>query len=311
LGDNELTVVTDSSAEESVLQARLFGELNNSIYTIMKRFKFILVGLLMFPALALSQPEMPVEEWTGKTILLIGAHPDDDAGRHGTLAMLQNNGNDVHILLMTSGNVGTYDPNMTRTRLAQIRRQEQLAAMADLGIPESNYINLGYTDGMLEFADKEEVVRRLVYHIRELKPDVLIAFEPGWGYQKWHKTDHRAAAYLAVDAARAAEWFLLFPEQIEQEGLEAHSIREYMFWGSEGSNTTVDISDYVENKISSRSRHLSQFTSMRDNYISSNLEDLPGDEAEQFMERLRRTTGLEEYFRYYRGAPDGAGSKRD
>ena len=267
--------------------------------------------LLLIPVFTQAQPEVPVEEWEGKTILLIGAHPDDDAGRHGTLAMLQDNGNDVHILLMTSGNVGTFDRNMTRTRLAKIRRAEQLAAMAELGIPESNYHNLGYTDGMLEFADKEEVVRRLVKIIRQLKPDVLFAFEPGWGYQKWHKTDHRAAAYLAVDAARAAEWFLIFPEQIEQDGLEAHSIREYMFWGSEGVNTTVDISNYVENKVMSRSKHLSQFTSMRDNYISSNIEDLPEGEADAFMQRLRESTGPEEYYRYYRGAPDGAGAKRD
>lgn len=276
----------------------------------MKNFTLSFLLLLM-PAALLAQPEIPVEEWEGKTILLIGAHPDDDAGRHGTLAMLQDHGNEVHILLMTSGNVGTYDKNMTRTKLAKIRRQEQLAAMSELGIPESNYHNLGYTDGMLEFADKKEVVRRLVKHIREIKPDVLIAFEPGWGYQKWHKSDHRAAAYLAVDAARAAEWFLVFPEQIEQDGLEAHSINEYMFWGSEGSNTTVDISDYVENKVMSRSRHVSQFTSMRDNYISSNLEDLPEGEAEEFMKRLRERTGPEEHFRYYRGAPDGAGSRRE
>lgn len=276
----------------------------------MKQFSLFFLFLLI-PAALLAQPEIPVEEWEGKTILLIGAHPDDDAGRHGTLAMLQDHGNDVHILLMTSGNVGTYDRNMTRTKLAQIRRQEQLAAMSELGIPESNYHNLGYTDGMLEFADKREVVRRLVKYIREIKPDVLVAFEPGWGYQKWHKTDHRAAAYLAVDAARAAEWFLVFPEQIEQDGLEAHGINEYMFWGSEGSNTTVDISDYVENKVMSRSRHVSQFTSMRDNYISSDLEDLPDGEAEEFMKSLRERTGPEEEFRYYRGAPDGAGSRRD
>jgi len=245
---------------------------------MMKKNSLILISLLI-PFTLLAQPEIPVEEWTGKTILLIGAHPDDDAGRHGTLALLNDNGNDVYILLMTSGNVGTYDPDMTRKRLAEIRRQEQLAAMAELGLGEENYINLGYTDGMLEFADKEEVVKQLVYHIRRLKPDVLIAFEPGWGYQTWHKTDHRSAAYLAVDAARAAEWHLIFPEQIQQQGLEAHSINEYMFWGSEGANTTVDISDC--------------------------------DEAEAYMQRMRDRTGPEEHYRYYKGAPDGAGSRRD
>lgn len=289
--------------------AGCFSLLTKPIF-IMKKLSLTLLTLLL-PVLLVAQPETPVEEWTGKTILLIGAHPDDDAGRHGTLALLKANGNDVYILLMTSGNVGTYDRNMTRQKLAEVRRGEQLAAMAELGLGEEHYINLGYTDGMLEFADRQEVVKQLVYHIRRLQPDVLMAFEPGWGYQTWHKTDHRSAAYLAVDAARAAEWHLIFPEQVQQQGLEPHSINEYMFWGSEGSNTTVDISDFVENKIASRSKHVSQFTSMRDNYISSNIDDLPPDEAEAYMNRMRERTGPTEEFRYYRGAPDGAGSRRD
>ena len=34
-------------------------------------------------------PDVPVEKWTGKTIMLIGAHADDDALSHGTLALLR------------------------------------------------------------------------------------------------------------------------------------------------------------------------------------------------------------------------------
>ena len=198
-----------------------------------------------------TQPDPPVDEWTDKTVLVMGAHPDDDSQAYGTLSMLQENGNDIHVLIMTTGNVGTKDPDMTRNRLSKIRRAEEVEALAVLGIPEGHYINLGYTDGMLEFADEEEVVRRLVYHIRRLQPDVLIAFDPGFGYQTWHKTDHRAAAYLAADAARAAEWRLLFPGQINHDGLEAHRIQEYMFFGGpdKDKNLHVDISGaYAEDK---------------------------------------------------------------
>jgi len=101
------------------------------------------VAVLALPFTAVAQPEIPVEEWTGRTILLIGAHPDDDAGSHGTLAMLQANGNQVYVMLLTTGNVGTGDPTMSRYRLAEIRRQEEVDALAELGIPEENYINLG------------------------------------------------------------------------------------------------------------------------------------------------------------------------
>src|SRR5215469_17133199 len=91
-----------------------------------------------------QKPVTPVEQWTGKTILFIGAHADDDAISHGTLAMLQAHGNQVYVLTITTGNVGTQDPNLSREQLAVIRRQEELAALKELGIPADHYINLGY-----------------------------------------------------------------------------------------------------------------------------------------------------------------------
>jgi LmbE family N-acetylglucosaminyl deacetylase len=267
-----------------------------------------------------AQPETPVEEWTDRTILLVGAHPDDDAQSHGTLAMLQDNGNDVYVLLLTTGNVGTKDPDMTRERLANIRYQEEVDALAELGIPEDNYINLGYTDGMVEFADREEVVKRIVYWIRKLKPTTLMAFNPGWGYQQWHKTDHRAASYLAADAARAAEWPLLFQGQITQKGLEAHRITDYLFYSEpeESTNTYVNISDYAAQKVQSQSKYISQYTSGWKDYRGPNLEDLPGNEGQEFMEELRKEVFEEEVvdgephetFRYYKGFPDAIGSRR-
>ena len=43
--------------------------------------KNILITLILvtLPIFVMAQPEQPVKEWTGKTILLIGAHPDDDS----------------------------------------------------------------------------------------------------------------------------------------------------------------------------------------------------------------------------------------
>lgn len=285
----------------------------------MKKIYGLLV-LMILPALLFAQPEIPVEEWTGKTILLIGAHPDDDSGSHGTLSMLRENGNEVYVLLLTTGNVGTKDPTMTRDRLSKIRRQEELDALKALGIPEGHYINLGYTDGMVEFADKEEVVRRLVWWIRKLKPDVLFAFDPGYGYQKWHKTDHRAAAYLAADAARAAEWRLLFPAQIIHEGLEAHWIQEYMFYSGldKDKNTWVDISDYADRKLEAMTKYISQFSAGWSDYTGPDLEDLKPEDRKDFVDRMRnrvygnKKNGVPvEGFRYYKGLPDGIGQRRD
>ena len=284
----------------------------------MKKLLTLLI-LLLAPLFLYAQPETPVEEWTGRTVLFIGAHPDDDSGSHGTMAMLQANGNDVYVLLLTTGNVGTKDPDMTRDRLAKIRRQEEIDALAELGIPEDHYINLGYTDGMVEFADREEVVKRIVYWIRKLKPETMIAFDPGWGYQKWHKADHRRASYLAADAARAAEWRLIFPGQIIQQDMEAHRITDYLFFSEpdEATNAYVNISDYGEQKVQAISKYISQFTSGWENYRGPDLDDLPGNEGQEYLERLRKRVFEEETkdgkpvetFRYYKGIPDGIGHR--
>jgi len=280
----------------------------------MKKMLFACLMALL-PALAFAQgseqkPEVPVEKWTGKRIMLIGAHADDDAMSHGTLAMLQAHGNQIHIVTLTTGNVGTQDPNLSRTQLAQIRRQEELAALAELGIPGEQYINLGYDDGLLEFEDRKAVVERLVRLIRTIRPDVLLAFDPGRRYQRWHKSDHRTAAYMVADAARAAMWRLLFEGQILQEGLKEYMIPEYLFYDGarEDENIWIDISEFAEKRVNAGAKYVSQFGPGWRNYKPS----LSEAELKQLKESVRSAMRMKdgkpvEGFRYYKGLPDSIG----
>jgi LmbE family N-acetylglucosaminyl deacetylase len=258
-----------------------------------------------------QRPAIAVEKWSGKTIMLIGAHADDDALSHGTLAMLQAHANQIYIVTLTTGNVGTQDANLSRTQLGQIRRQEELAAMGELGIPAEHYINLGYDDGLLEFEDRKAVVENLVRWIRKLRPDVLFAWDPGKNYQRWHKSDHRAASYLAADAARAAMWRLLFEGQITQEGLKEHMIPEYLFYNDydhEDENTWVDITEYVEKKINAGAKYVSQFGPGWKNYKPNLSEAELKQMKDGVRSRIRIKDGKPvEGFRYYRGLPDAIG----
>lgn len=274
------------------------------------------LAVVLFPMLGAAQqnppkPDTPVEKWSGKTVMLIGAHADDDALSHGTLAMLQAHGNKVYIVTLTTGNVGTQDPSLSRTQLAQIRRQEEIAALGELGIPGDHYINLGYDDGLLEFEDRKAVVENLVRLIRKLRPDVLFAWDPGKNYQRWHKSDHRAAAYLAADAARAAMWRLLFEGQITQEGLHEFMIPEYLFYNDYDygdENTTVDISDFVEKKVNAGAKYVSQFGPGWKIYKPT----LSEVEVKEMKDMIRKNVRMKEGkpiegFRYYRGLPDAIG----
>lgn len=278
--------------------------------------KILFALFLLVPMLAQAQrpqmtPDTPVEKWTGKTVLLIGAHADDDALSHGTLALLQTHGNQVYVLTLTTGNVGTQDPNLSRTQLAQIRRQEELAALADLGIPGEHYINLGYDDGLLEFEDRKAVVENVVRWIRKLRPAVLMAWDPGKNYQRWHKSDHRAASYLAADAARAAMWRLLFEGQVTQEGLKEYMVPEYLLYNDydhDDENTWVDITDFQEKKVTAFSRYVSQYGPGWKNYKANLSEAEVKQLKDDARTRVRMKDGKPvEGFRYYKGLPDGLG----
>src|SRR5712671_1762755 len=270
----------------------------------------------LVPALAIAQgnaqkPEVVVEKWARKTILLIGAHADDDAMSHGTLAMLQAHGNQIYVVTLTTGNVGTQDPALSRTQLAEIRRQEELAALMELGIPGEHYINLGYDDGLLEFEDRKAVVENLVRLIRKIRPDVLMAWDPGKNYQRWHKSDHRAASYLAADAARAAMWRLLFEGQITQEGLREYMIPEYLFYNDydhEDENTWVDISCFVDKKVNAFSKYVSQYGPGWEHYNANPSEAELKPLKDFARSRIQMKDGKSvEGFRYYKGLPDAIG----
>jgi LmbE family N-acetylglucosaminyl deacetylase len=277
-----------------------------------------LIFLTLFVASALSlaqppeqKPDVPVEKWAGKTIMLIGAHADDDALSHGTLALLQAHGNRVYIVTLTTGNVGTQDPNVSRTQLAEIRRKEELAALAELGIPGEHYINLGYDDGLLEFEDRKSVVENLVRWIRKLRPDVLMAWDPGKDYQRWHKSDHRAASYLAADAARAAMWRLLFQGQITQEGLKEYMVPEYLFYNDYDhgdENTLVDISEFVDKKVKAFSHYASQYGPGWKKYNPNPSEADVKQLKDYARSHIEMKNGKPvEGFRYYKGLPDALG----
>jgi LmbE family N-acetylglucosaminyl deacetylase len=257
------------------------------------------------------KPDVPIEKWSGKTIMLIGAHADDDALSHGTLAMLQAHGNQVYVVTLTTGNVGTQDPSLSRMQLAEIRRKEELSALAELGIPGDHYINLGYDDGLLEFEDRKAVVENLVRWIRKLRPAVLMAWDPGKNYQRWHKSDHRAAAYLAADAARAAMWRLLFEGQVTQEGLKEWMVPEYLFYNDydfNDENVSVDISDFVDKKVNAFSKYISQYGPGWKKYNANPSEAEVKQMKDEERARVRTKDGKPvEGFRYYKGLPDGLG----
>ena len=238
---------------------------------------FLLAVLTLVVQPVQAQP-VNLETMRGKSILLFTPHPDDDMFCcAGTLAMLVEHGNTVRIVIYTNDDKGSKDPDMTSERLARIRKNEQEAASKILGIGTENILWMPHHDGMLEYVPSKELVEQTTAIIRRYKPDVVLSIDPGSETVRWHKTDHRMAAMNTLDAVRAAEWHLYFPNQRLHQGLEPHAVPVMAFYyvTDKDANYWVNIDKYVDRKLDAAAAHVSLFepstTKYRDNWEPAEL----------------------------------------
>ena len=221
---------------------------------------FVLVILAAAGCAAEEPPRL--EELHNKTILVFTPHPDDDVfGAGGTIALLNRNRNKVYIVIYTNDDKGSYDPEMNSQRLAGIRKAEEEVSEGLLGTPQENISWMGYDDGMLEYAPQPKLVEEATAIIRRVRPDVLLSVDPGEWYERWHKTDHRMAAFNTIDAVRAAEFWLYFPNQRLEQGLQPYRVPLiYFFYPSpQEANYWVNIDSVFDLKVDAATKQVSQF----------------------------------------------------
>jgi len=158
-----------------------------------------------------------------KVLVMVGAHPDDESfGTGGTLAYYVQRGVKAYYICGTRGEVGEVPEEMMKgySSVAQLRTYELECAAKVLGLTE--VIFLGYRDsGMagspdnkhpraLAAAKLDEVAGIITHHLRLLKPQVVITFDPVGGY---HHPDHIMIHNAAVKAFHAAGDPAQYPEQ--------------------------------------------------------------------------------------------------
>jgi len=189
-----------------------------------------------------------------QSAMVIVAHPDDaEFTVAGTVATWTAAGCRVTYVICTDGNTGSHEPGMTRERLAEIRRSEQRAACAMLGVQD--VVFLGYGDGTLQ--PTLELRRDLVQTLRTYQPEVVITSDPSvlfYGDEYINHPDHRAAGQAAIDAAApACAMPLLWPE-----AGPPHRVRQIYIYGNLEPNRWIDISTSIERKIAALRQHASQ-----------------------------------------------------
>lgn len=136
-------------------------------------------------------------------LMCILAHPDDESlGTGGILARYSAEGVSTYLVTATRGERGWFgrpDDYPGPQQLGKIREAELGAAARVLGV--SDVTLLDYLDGDLDQADPQEVISELVFHIRRIRPQVIVTFDPS-GY--YGHPDHIAIAQFTTAAALAA-----------------------------------------------------------------------------------------------------------
>ncbi len=206
-------------------------------------------------------------------VVVFAAHPDDaEIGMAGTIAKMCSEGNEVIICDFTQGEMGTRGTKETRKKEA-----EESAKI--LGIFER--INLKLPDGGLKIDDS--YIRKVVNVIRDYRPKVIFA-----PYFNDRHPDHIAAGEIVKRA-----YFFSGAAKYECDSKNGHYRPTKLFYYPLAydfePSFVVDITDYIDKKISAIKAFGTQFYNPESNGPQTLIS------SKMFLEYLiarSRTTGF-------------------
>jgi N-acetyl-1-D-myo-inositol-2-amino-2-deoxy-alpha-D-glucopyranoside deacetylase len=221
------------------------------------------------------------------TLMLVHAHPDDEAiSTGGVMMKAKAHGHRVVLVTATRGEVGeiyNMDEESSRPRLGEIRTEELKAAGEILGVDRIE--SLGYRDsGMVDTADNkdprsfhqarlDEAAVKVAVLMRDERPDVVVTYAEDGVYGH---PDHIKAHYVTIAALDLLEREGWSPEKLYYTAIPRSMMEAFMAQMPEEAQraqntnmrivgtpdemvtTRVDVHDYVEQKRKAFAAHVSQ-----------------------------------------------------
>jgi LmbE family N-acetylglucosaminyl deacetylase len=185
----------------------------------------VLASVLMASAIsgfAQDVKTLPVPDERYKLdVLLVVAHPDDEAAATAYLARAMDEGRRAGVAYGTRGSSGANDLGTEQAAaLGDIREIEARRALAKLRIMNVWFIGGRDTASQdvlqsLSNWDHGAVLEQMVRIVRLTRPEVILTFLPGTFIGEDHG-DHQAAGVLATEAFDMAGDPLVFPEQVTE-----------------------------------------------------------------------------------------------
>jgi LmbE family N-acetylglucosaminyl deacetylase len=220
-------------------------------------------------------------------ILAIGAHPDDvESGCAGTLAKYAKAGHKVFTATATNGNIGS--ATIPMEEIAKIRKEEARKAAAHIG---AEYICLDYDDEMF-FEDKAARLK-FINLVRYCKADVILTHNP-----VDYNPDHELTSKIINDIAVMIPIAKLKTESPPYDKIPAifyfEPAHSFGFIPAE----YVDITGFMELKMTMLAEHKSQSQWMHDNYTESAGQFEGEDDYFETVRVMSRFRGIQCGVRY-------------
>lgn len=163
-----------------------------SFFTLLLLYSALL--LLLWLANAQTQPSS-ISDLSNKRILILTAHPDDEACFFGPTILTLNDRNLRNNIMLVSISTGDID-GKGEIRQKELRQSAQVLGLPSTAVKVVNNVKLG--DGMCW--DKHDILKELTNIIKEIpgsKPDIVITFDEGGATNHPnHKSLLSAAALL-------------------------------------------------------------------------------------------------------------------
>lgn len=253
------------------------------------------------------------------TLLLVHAHPDDEAiSTGGAMLKARADGHRVVLVTATRGEVGeiyNMDEAATRPRLGEVRAAELENAARILGVNRGEFLD--YRDsGMVGTADNEnpksfhqapldQAAAKLAAILREERPDVVVTYDADGTYGhpdhiKAHLVTNAALDLLEKEGWRPSKlYYTGIPRTLMQQFMaalpddaqrqERESTITIPGTPDELLTTQLDVSDYVDRKREAFAAHVSQ--------------NDPNSWFSTMADQIYRMAFGTEYYRLARGKP--------
>ncbi len=222
-------------------------------------------------------------------VLVIMAHPDDpDFICAGTVIQMARQGIEVTYMILTNGDKGNHNPEITRNQLIAMRKIEQRNAADLCGVHDVLF--MGVEDGFLR--STRPLRKRVTREIRRIRPQLIICADPARylvGDSYINHPDHRNAGLVALDAIFPAADNPMFYPDMADEGYLPHKISQLYVYGHPESNVTINVTADIEQKIEAILCHKSQFTEpekMREWFLKR-TDDVDDEGNKRYVERFK------------------------